>query len=801
MAYDAAVKRWPAILAQVVDCLYRQCHTLSQEGAPEAVVTEGKQLIEKVSGMRYSLSRDRPLTELGVTAGNAATLPGGNRTYRAPTTEAYDEHIRKHALSWIHSDMCVSAGASASLLTKPGYLPSATCIGCSVCSLRLPSTGRSKCGIPAYGTDTCSFDPFFDAKQNAFNASGAAVGASAEMIDGLVGKDAAARDLDTPEALGAARVIFDEVASSSLWGNATDLSLFTNLSHSDLQKLQSTSKEQRAAKGQYVLVNQLDQAWQRVRSLCEGRIDFVLDNAGFELVTDLLFGDWLLSLRGAYLRATPERQAEVCERLAAVRARVADAHARHKATSEPPALLAVSKLQPPSVIMAAYEHMGQRHFGENYAQELAEKARALPNDIQWHQIGGLQSNKAKVLAAVPNLYAVESVDSVKLATALDKALARPENLRERSAPLFVYIQVNTSGEEGKSGVSMPSGSDDANGELVQLATTILTQCPHLRLRGLMSIGALANSQASDAAHGLENPDFAALVTARRHLLAALRSDSTLAQRVEQAKLWAPEGAPGYAYDALLGTDDEGALELSMGMSADLESAVRYGSTQVRIGTDCFGGRTTNSEAGAVRAEELQRAAETPLVSEVVFHTKNMPWFVSDTCSSDVTYTLEKLEDASFAPVAQRTAVRAMAARWKEHFAAGRFRLMTGRDAPLGASTGPIGDFWTLPHDFASLPSMAPEVLEELRKSGLVIFKGDLNYRKLTQDAAWSPTTPFEESLGALAGKLDLLALRTCKSDVCVGLREGQAEELDRRDAAWRSNGHWASTYGPPHGVC
>ena len=118
MAYDAAVKRWPAILAQVVDYLYRQCHTLSQEGAPEAVVAEGKQLIEKVSGMRYSLSRDRPLTELGVTAGNAATLPGGNRAYRAPTTEAYDEHIRKHAPSWIHSDMCVFAGASASLLTS-----------------------------------------------------------------------------------------------------------------------------------------------------------------------------------------------------------------------------------------------------------------------------------------------------------------------------------------------------------------------------------------------------------------------------------------------------------------------------------------------------------------------------------------------------------------------------------------------------------------------------------------------------------------------------------------------------------
>ena len=91
--------------------------------------------------------------------------------------------------------------------------------------------------------------------------------------------------------------------------------------------------------------------------------------------------------------------------------------------------------------------------------------------------------------------------------------------------------------------------------------------------------------------------------------------------------------------------------------------------------------------------------------------------------------------------------------------------------------------------------MAPEVLEELRKSGLVIFKGDLNYRKLTQDAAWSPTTPFEESLGALAGELDLLALRTCKSDVCVGLREGQAEERPsrRRLAQQRPLGQYVRT--------
>jgi len=83
-------------------------------------------------------------------------------------------------------------------------------------------------------------------------------------------------------------------------------------------------------------------------------------------------------------------------------------------------------------------------------------------------------------------------------------------------------------------------------------------------------------------------------------------------------------------------------------------------------------------------------------------------------------------------------------------------------------------------------------MKHLLDSGLVIFKGDLNYRKLTGDAKWPTTTPFSEAIGPLHGKCALLSLRTCKADVVVGLEEGVAERLDgSADDKWRINGKYA----------
>jgi pyridoxal phosphate enzyme (YggS family) len=111
--------------------------------------------------------------------------------------------------------------------------------------------------------------------------------------------------------------------------------------------------------------------------------------------------------------------------------------------SSPTRLVAVSKYIPIHDIKTAYQ-AGQRHFGENYIQELITKSAELPEDIKWHFIGTLQSNKCKVLVEnVKNLWVIETIDSEKKARLLENALV----VIKRDEALRVFVQVNTSGEE------------------------------------------------------------------------------------------------------------------------------------------------------------------------------------------------------------------------------------------------------------------------------------------------------------------------------------------------------------------
>jgi pyridoxal phosphate enzyme (YggS family) len=105
-------------------------------------------------------------------------------------------------------------------------------------------------------------------------------------------------------------------------------------------------------------------------------------------------------------------------------------------------LVAVSKLKPVSDIAQMYAH-GQRHFGENYVQELVEKQAKLPADIRWHFIGHLQSNKVKYIA--PFVYLIQSVDSAKLLKEIDKQAAK------NNRTINVLLQVHIAEEETKFG--------------------------------------------------------------------------------------------------------------------------------------------------------------------------------------------------------------------------------------------------------------------------------------------------------------------------------------------------------------
>lgn len=258
------------------------------------------------------------------------------------------------------------------------------------------------------------------------------------------------------------------------------------------------------------------------------------------------------------------RAAEVSKSLAEIRSRIHGA--RPPGSSSLPVLVAVSKYKPASDIMTCYDN-GHLDFGENYVQELVEKAEALPQNIRWHFIGSMQSNKAKTLASIPNLHTVQTVNSIKAAKALNKAL--PDN---RTSPLNVLIQINTSGEDVKSGLP-PLEYSSANltdSDLFQLANSIVTECPKLHLGGLMTIGSLERSSQASSSAG--NPEFDKLKYTRDILQDLLNSQ--LEGQAEER--WG---------------NKERRLFLSMGMTNDFETALRVGSDIVRVGTGIFGERT------------------------------------------------------------------------------------------------------------------------------------------------------------------------------------------------------------------
>lgn len=113
--------------------------------------------------------------------------------------------------------------------------------------------------------------------------------------------------------------------------------------------------------------------------------------------------------------------------------------------------MAVSKIKPVPLIIEAYE-AGQRHFGENYVNELADKAHNAEilgkcKEIKWHFIGNLQSNKVNKLLGSPNLFLVETIDSFKLADNVNKQW--PKFRKVDDEKLKIMVQINTSGEKGK----------------------------------------------------------------------------------------------------------------------------------------------------------------------------------------------------------------------------------------------------------------------------------------------------------------------------------------------------------------
>ncbi|KAG5725111.1 UPF0364 protein [Termitomyces sp. T112] len=446
-SYVTVAKRWPIIITGVIDQLYRDCHTFSLESQKDRAdqitfdgkIEEGKVIIEKLGKLKYQMGRDHPLEP----------IPDDGE----PGVEVYNRELDRLA------GLNKNTWFTAPWLYAECYL------------YRLI---RAHCSITTYWN---TFDPFLSQKLSTFSQSGTSIRQIAASMYELESEKGA---LDK-EKLG---ILFREMLQMCLWGNATDLSLLTHMSATDIEHLQVVGKDAQVARQQFILKDDQEQLWRYLSFLEAGRVDFVLDNSGFELFTDLVFADFLVTY-------------------------------------------------------------------------------------------------------------------------------------------------------------------------------------------------------------------------------------------------------------------------------------------------------------------------TPYVATVYFHPKLIPWFVSDVTPPDFQHVFTSLLDPSFfpTPVGDTSTpplehITRMVTRWEQYVEQGIFNLSVPSDTPLG-SHAPAAEFWTSPWPYWSMEFHAPELFESLKKSDLVIFKGDLNYRKLVGDVRWPTWTPFEAAIGPLAGSFPLLSLRTNKADVVVGVDKEVAEKLDSSSEEWRVNGRYA----------
>ncbi|KDQ54505.1 hypothetical protein JAAARDRAFT_196426 [Jaapia argillacea MUCL 33604] len=451
-SYDTVIKRWPIILTSVIDHLHRVNHDLFvqaqrtsiKDDSQDAKIKEAQEIIGKVSALKYHMARDHALEPIAEDG--------------EPLVDTYNSELAQ-----------LGKSAKNTWFTAPWLY--------AECYLyRL---------IRSYFAQTKhwnTYDPFLHQKQETFKKSGEAIyHLATTMHEFEVERDLIQSD---PEKLG---VLFREMCQMCLWGNATDLSLLTHMSHEDIQRLQSVGKDAQSARKEFILKDDSEALWNHIASLKNERVDFVLDNAGFELVTDLIFADFLVTY-------------------------------------------------------------------------------------------------------------------------------------------------------------------------------------------------------------------------------------------------------------------------------------------------------------------------TPYVSKVIFHPKLIPWFVSDVMPPDFSSTITSLLDPSFFPPPPSGAstkpeefkqnLESMVMRWQKYISDGTFELSVPSDTKIGEGNAKA-DFWTSPYPYWNMKERAPELWEGLIGSGLVIFKGDLNYRKLTGDIRWPASTAFATAIGPLAGSFPILSLRTNKADVVVGVDQDIADRLDKSGEKWRVNGKFA----------
>lgn len=198
-------------------------------------------------------------------------------------------------------------------------------------------------------------------------------------------------------------------------------------------------------------------------------------------------------------------------------------------------LIAVSKTKPVEMLQEVYD-CGCRDFGENKVQEIMDKYDKLPNDIRWHMIGHLQTNKVKYI--VDKVYMIHSVDSIKLAKEISKEAVK------KNVTVKILLEVNVAQEETKFGMMSEEVKEFYN-EVIDL--------PGLKVCGLMTIAPYVEDSEENRQYFVK----------LRQLMVDMTEEKN---------------------------DNKDVGELSMGMTGDYEVAIEEGATYVRVGTGIFGER-------------------------------------------------------------------------------------------------------------------------------------------------------------------------------------------------------------------
>uniref|UniRef100_A0A8C6RQJ9 Sugar phosphate phosphatase n=1 Tax=Nannospalax galili TaxID=1026970 RepID=A0A8C6RQJ9_NANGA len=157
-----------------------------------------------------------------------------------------------------------------------------------------------------------------------------------------------------------------------------------------------------------------------------------------------------------------------------------------------------------------------------------------------------------------------------------------------------------------------------------------------------------------------------------------------------------------------------------------------------------------------------------LATEIHFHGKMIPWFVSDVTVHDFNWTIEQVKHSN------HELMSTCGVNWENYIKIGRWIYHDHI-------------FWTLPHSYCAMPQVASDLYAELQKACLIFFKGDLNYRKLAGDRKWGFTVPFHQALSGFH-PAPLCSIRTLKAELQVGLRPGQAEQLMASEPTWLTTG-------------